>query len=519
MCIRDRSYPIATLITSYVDGAYLAPRAGSHHLPVINPATESVIAQLQEADGAEVDLAVRAAARSYAEGTWRRLPTERRAAILRRVCDLTEQHARELCWLESTDLGIPSSQAPGAVIARVVRNFSFYADHLSQGAERAVKLDDRYQRFVHRDPVGVCALISPWNAPLMLATSKIAPALAFGNSCVIKTSEYTPLALHRFMALLSEAGVPPGVVNLVNGRGEVTGASLVAHEAVGLVSFTGGGAAGRRIAAVAGAGLKKCDLELGGKSASIISDSADLDLAVDGALLGIFGNAGQMCFAGSRILLQRRIADAFLERFVARANAIRVGDPFDLATEMGPLAYASHLDRVLAHCRPTVGDGVSVLAGGERTAGGGLDHLDDGDAVLAGVAFAGVAEHRCGGGVAGDDEHFHAGVDEFIHDAKRVGAYFCDFEGAVGAVGGVADVDDAFVRQLVHDGACHGESANAGVEDADGCRGGGAYGRGASPGGAGTVGICCVDAVTHVSPTLRYRSGTTFYANSLRLPF
>ncbi|WP_116520579.1 aldehyde dehydrogenase family protein [Achromobacter insuavis] len=364
------SYPIATLITSYVDGAYLAPRAGSHHLPVINPATESVIAHLQEADGAEVDLAVRAAARSYAEGTWRRLPTERRAAILRRVCDLTEQHARELCWLESTDLGIPSSQAPGAVIARVVRNFSFYADHLSQGAERAVKLDDRYQRFVHRDPVGVCALISPWNAPLMLATSKIAPALAFGNSCVIKTSEYTPLALHRFMALLSEAGVPPGVVNLVNGRGEVTGASLVAHEAVGLVSFTGGGAAGRRIAAVAGAGLKKCDLELGGKSASIISDSADLDLAVDGALLGIFGNAGQMCFAGSRILLQRRIADAFLERFVARANAIRVGDPFDLATEMGPLAYASHLDRVLAHCRPTAGDGVSVLAGGERTAGG-----------------------------------------------------------------------------------------------------------------------------------------------------
>ena len=162
---------------------------------------------------------------------------------------------------------------------------------------------------------------------------------------------------------------------------------------------------------------------------------------------------------------------------------------------------------------------LAVTGCGERTAGGGLNHLDDGDAVLAGVAFAGVAEHRCGGGVAGDDEHFHAGVDEFIHDAQRVGAYFCDFEGAVGAVGGVADVDDAFVRQLVHDGACHGESANAGVEDADGCRGGGAYGRGASPGGAGTVGIGCINAVTHVSPTLRYRSGTTFYANSLRLPF
>lgn len=364
------SYPISALITSYIDGAYIAPRAGSHHLPVINPATEAVIAHLQEADDAEVNLAVRAAARSYAEGAWRRLPTERRVAILRRVCELTEQHARELCWLESTDLGMPSSQAPAAVIARVVRNFGFYADHLSQSAERAVRLDDRYQRYVHRDPVGVCALISPWNAPLMLATSKIAPALAFGNSCVIKTSEYTPLALHRFMALLSEAGVPPGVVNLVNGRGEVTGASMVTHDAVSLVSFTGGGVAGRRIAAAAGANLKKCDLELGGKSACIVSDSANLEMAVDGALLGIFGNAGQMCFAGSRILLQRRIADAFLERFLARANAIRVGDPFDPATEMGPLAYAAHLDRALAYCRPQAGDGVSVLAGGERAAGG-----------------------------------------------------------------------------------------------------------------------------------------------------
>lgn len=155
------SYPISALITSYIDGAYIAPRAGSHHLPVINPATEAVIAHLQEADDAEVNLAVRAAARSYAEGAWRRLPTERRVAILRRVCELTEQHARELCWLESTDLGMPSSQAPAAVIARVVRNFGFYADHLSQSAERAVRLDDRYQRYVHRDPVGVCALISP----------------------------------------------------------------------------------------------------------------------------------------------------------------------------------------------------------------------------------------------------------------------------------------------------------------------------------------------------------------------
>lgn len=360
------SHSIPERLTSYIDGAYLPARANAHCLPVINPATAGVIAQLQEADAREVDQAVQAAARSFAAGSWRALPLQARAEVFRRICELTQAHADELCRLECIDLGIPISQARGMVTARVIRNFSFYADHLSQGAERAVRQDDLYQRYVHRDPVGVCGLISPWNAPLMLATSKIAPALAFGNSCVIKTSEYTPLALHRFMSLLSEAGVPPGVVNLVNGRGEVTGAALVAHEAVALVSFTGGGAAGRQIAAAAGAGLKKCDLELGGKSACIVTDSADLEAAVDGALLGIFGNSGQMCFAGSRLLLQRSIADDFLERFVARAGAIRVGDPLDPPTEMGPLAYEAHLERVMDYCRPVPGEGVSVLAGGQR---------------------------------------------------------------------------------------------------------------------------------------------------------
>lgn len=354
------------LVTSFIDGAFVPPATGGHRLDVINPSTEERQAQLCEADDREVGRAVQAAATAFEQARWHGLPVEQRAAILRRVADLAEQHSAELCYLESLDLGIPTRVAAAMVTARVARNFRFYADSLSQAAERAVRLDDQFQRYVHRDPVGVCGLISPWNAPLMLATSKIAPALAFGNTCVIKPSEYTPLALARFMTLLLEAGVPAGVVNMVNGRGHVTGAALTQHPQVGMLSFTGGGAAGRAIAAAAGQGLKKCDLELGGKSACIISDSADLDAALDGSLLGMFANSGQACFAGTRILVQQSIADQFIEAFVARAQQIRVGDPFDIQTELGPLAYAAHFERVRQFCRPTADDQVQVLGGGQR---------------------------------------------------------------------------------------------------------------------------------------------------------
>ena len=354
------------LITSFIDGAFVPVPKGGHRLDIINPSTEDRLAELCEADAQEVDRAVQAADTAFQQARWHGLPVEQRAAVLRRVADLTEKYSAELCHLESLDLGMPARVAAAMVTARVTRNFRFYADSLSKAAERAVRLDDQFQRYVHRDPVGVCGLISPWNAPLMLATSKIAPALAFGNTCVIKPSEYTPLALARFMTLLLEAGVPPGVVNMVNGRGHVTGAALVAHPQVGMVSFTGGGVAGRAIAAAAGQGLKKCDLELGGKSACIISDSADLDAALDGSLLGMFANSGQACFAGTRILVQRGIADRFIEAFTARANAIRVGDPFDAQTELGPLAYAAHFNRVQEFCQPQASDGVQVLGGGQR---------------------------------------------------------------------------------------------------------------------------------------------------------
>lgn len=356
---------MSRIVTSFIDGGFVTPHADAHRLPVINPATEAEIGVLIEADAGEVNRAVASAGSAFATGTWRRLAGDRKADIFRRICALTAEHADELCALETADLGIPAAQAQGMVTARVIRNFAFYADHLSQAAERAVTTDGLHQRYVLRDPVGVCALLSPWNAPLMLASSKIAPALAFGNTCVVKTSEQTPLALARYMEILTEAGVPPGTVNMVNGRGSVTGASLVAHPDVALISFTGGGPTGRQVMLAAAEGFRKCDLELGGKSAVIISDSADLDAALDGSLLGIFMNAGQMCFAGSRIIVQRSIADRFTEAFVERARAIRVGDPANLATEMGPLAFAAHLERVLSFCAPA--DDIDLLCGGRRT--------------------------------------------------------------------------------------------------------------------------------------------------------
>jgi acyl-CoA reductase-like NAD-dependent aldehyde dehydrogenase len=223
--------------------------------------------------------------------------------------------------------------------------------------------------FVTREPVGVGALIGPWNAPLALTSMKIAGCIAFGNCCVAKPAEQTPLAVARLMDLIIEAGVPVGVVNMVCGRGAVTGDALVRHPEVDLVSFTGGTATGRTVMATAGSGLKPCSLELGGKSANIVFASADLERALDGALLGIFSNNGQQCLAGSRILVERSIAPRFIDAFIARTAQLKIGDPMDAATEIGPLAFRAHLDRVLSFVDVARDEGAKLLIGGARVAG------------------------------------------------------------------------------------------------------------------------------------------------------
>lgn len=361
-----QTFNVRDVVTSYIDGQWQP--VGKELLPVVNPATEERIASVSEADQAETARAVESAHASYKSGVWSRLPMAKRRDVMRRIVAITEQHLDELAWLETLNTGLPSLYTRNRQIPRILRNFDFFADWMTQNVERSGVQDDAYLRYVVRVPAGVAALISPWNAPLALASTKIAAALAFGNSCVVKTAEQTPLAVARFMDILTEAGVPAGVVNMVNGRGHITGDAMVRHPLVNVVSFTGGTSTGRAIAAAAAPQLKRVDLELGGKSANIITASANLEDALDGALTSIYTNNGQQCFAGSRILVERSIADEFISRFVERARQIRVGAPHDPQTEVGPLANAQHYERVLSFVASAKAEGGEILVGGQRPA-------------------------------------------------------------------------------------------------------------------------------------------------------
>jgi 5-carboxymethyl-2-hydroxymuconic-semialdehyde dehydrogenase/aminomuconate-semialdehyde/2-hydroxymuconate-6-semialdehyde dehydrogenase len=358
----DNPYALTTEVTSLIGGRILPP-SGTRH-PVFYPATGRQIAELVEADAAEVDLAVAAARRAFDTGGWPQLSVEKRQEMLLKIHAKILEHADELAWLECLNLGVSMRELRERHVKRAAYNFRFFAEYIGQSKGDVYDQSTGYRSIVVREPVGVAALIAPWNAPTALASMKIAASIAFGNTCVLKPSEQTPLALRRFVELLHEAGLPDGVVNIVNGRGPVTGEALVNHPGVDLVSFTGGTTTGRRIAAAAAQRLKPTTLELGGKSANIIFASADLDRALDAALVSIYSNNGQQCLAGSRILLQRSIADDFIGKFVERARNIRIGDPMLDQTELGPLASAAHRDRVLSFTEIARQDGAQLLTGG-----------------------------------------------------------------------------------------------------------------------------------------------------------
>jgi 5-carboxymethyl-2-hydroxymuconic-semialdehyde dehydrogenase/aminomuconate-semialdehyde/2-hydroxymuconate-6-semialdehyde dehydrogenase len=326
------------LVTAFIDNVFL-PAGDGPFLPVIYPATEQQVSGVEEADASTVDRAVTAARRAFDHGPWPRMALEDRQAMLRRLAKLIRRNAEELAYLECLNSGIPMRHLMRGQIPRAAYNFAFFAEFIGQGAGQVYTQDPRYLTFVTREPVGVAALIGPWNAPLALTSMKIAGCIAFGNCCVAKPAEQTPLAVARFMELVVEAGIPPGVVNMVNGRGGVTGDALVRHDGVDLVSFTGGTNTGRSIMSTAGAGLKPCS------------------------------NNGQQCLAGSRILVERSIAQDFMAAFVARARKLKIGDPMDPATEIGPLAFRAHLDRVLSFVDVALADGAELLTGGRRPRG------------------------------------------------------------------------------------------------------------------------------------------------------
>ena len=350
-------------VTSLIDGAYVAERDG-HRLPAYYPGNGEVISELQEADAEEVDRAVRSARRAFNDPAWREMSVEARQAILYRIADAIDAHALELATLETLNAGIVLRDVLSRQVVRAGYNFRFFAEAISQQPGQVWQQIKDHLTFVTRHPVGVAALIAPWNSPLALASMKVASAIAFGNTCVLKPSEQTPLSLARMVEIINTI-TPPGVVNLVNGRGTVTGAALVDHPEVDLISFTGGTETGRHIMQAAGRRLKPAAMELGGKSANIIFADADQERALDGALISIFSNNGQQCLAGSRILVQDSIFDEFVDRFVERARKIRVGDPLDDATEIGPIASARHRQHILSYVDIAKSQGATLLTGGK----------------------------------------------------------------------------------------------------------------------------------------------------------
>jgi acyl-CoA reductase-like NAD-dependent aldehyde dehydrogenase len=355
-------------VGSIIDGQTVSLQGQGFDIDVIDPATEESSGNLREADAEEVADAIASARRAFDEGPWPKMGADERKAILYAVRDKILAHSEELASLEIMNTGLPLASIRWQV-TRAAANFEMFADVAGLAAGQTFTQNADYLTYVTREPKGVAALIAPWNAPLALASMRVATCIAFGNTCILKPSEFTPHSIHRFVELIHEAGMPPGVVNLVNGRGHITGAALTGSKLIDMVGFTGGTETGRTIMATAARNLKPCLLELGGKSASIVFDTADFENALDGTLAGIFSNNGQQCLAGSRILVQRSIAERFIEAFVARAKAIRVGDPFDEKMEMGPLAYRSHMDRVLAYARIAEEEGDQLLAGGKRAEG------------------------------------------------------------------------------------------------------------------------------------------------------
>jgi len=354
-------------VTSYINGEWVEPKKSTHQLPIIHPANEAEVSMLYEADAKEVKTAAKVAKKTFESGLWSKASVDDRKAVLLAIRDLILENQEEIAELEVMNTGVPIAQVCGRQIPRSAMNFEFFAEFISQASSPVFDQNPDYITYVRREPVGVAGLIAPWNAPMALATMKVAGAIAFGNSCVLKPSELTPLGFIPFMNLLSKAGLPDGVVNMVNGRGGVTGAAMTQEEDIDLIAFTGGTETGRLIASEAGKTLKKTVTELGGKSANIIFSDADFERALDAALVAIFSNNGQQCLAGSRILVEKPIAKEFKKRFVERVHNLKIGDPYDKNTEIGPLISRNQNERVASFADAAEqSKNTNILCGGKR---------------------------------------------------------------------------------------------------------------------------------------------------------
>jgi aminomuconate-semialdehyde/2-hydroxymuconate-6-semialdehyde dehydrogenase len=347
-----------------IDGKETESESGSTFTS-IDPYTREPWAAVALGDKADADRAVEAARKAFDSGPWPRMGHAERGRILHRLADLIDQNADELGMADTRDMGKPITQSRGNDVPRAASNFRFFADHARLATADTLPMDSGHHAYTRFEAAGVVAAIAPWNFPLMLETWKIAPALAWGNTVVLKPAEDTPASATILARLALEAGMPPGVFNVVHGYGpDSAGQALSENPSVDRITFTGESGTGRIIAAAGARNLTPVSLELGGKGANVVFADADLDTAVEWSIKAVFTNAGQVCLAGSRIYVQRPVYDEFLSRFTAAAEALVIGDPTQTATDIGPLASQEHHQKVRGYVDSVEAEGGTVVTGG-----------------------------------------------------------------------------------------------------------------------------------------------------------
>jgi acyl-CoA reductase-like NAD-dependent aldehyde dehydrogenase len=350
----------------FIDGKFVNAESGET-MATLNPHDNSEIAQIAMAGHADIDKAIHAAQRAYPK--WSRMSAMDRGRILLKLADLIEANAEQLAMLESLDTGHPIRDSRILDVPRTAVTYRYFGGMADKFQGDVVPVEAGFLNYVSREPLGVVGQVVPWNFPLMFTSWKMAPALAAGNCVVLKPAEITPLSSLRIAELMAEAGMPDGVVNILPGLGQVAGQYIAEHPEIAKIAFTGSTATGRRIVQASAGNLKKVQLELGGKGANIVFEDAFLPAAINGAAWAIFHNQGQACIAGARLVLHESIAEEFLEKFTALAKSIRLGNPLDPNTEMGPLTSQMHRDRVLSYVDIARQEGGEVLSGGKAPGG------------------------------------------------------------------------------------------------------------------------------------------------------
>jgi len=362
---RERAIPISA--TRLLINNRWTEAASGRTFPTINPATGEEICRVAEADKEDVDRSVKAARQAFERGPWRKMAASERGRLLNKLADLIEKHADELASLESLDNGKPYRVALAADLPLTIACYRYFAGWADKIQGRTIPVAGNYFCYTRLEPVGVVSQVIPWNFPLLMQAWKLAPALATGNTVVLKPAEQTPLTALRVGELIVEAGFPEGVVNILPGYGPTAGQALARHPDVDKIAFTGSTEVGHLIMeAAAQTNLKRVTLELGGKSPNIVFADADMDRAVEGSHFALFFNQGQCCCAGSRLFVERKAYDEFVERSVDRAKRRTVGDPFDANTEQGPQVDDAQFDKVMSYIASGKEQGAKLLCGGAR---------------------------------------------------------------------------------------------------------------------------------------------------------